>query len=185
MNTEESTGILCKCQIHGLPGMSEEKERVVVRGSLRKRLKLLIHRWLSPRQKRTIKKYAVQMYDRFLRIVHKHEVSQKMPTISVDTSLKAGDLVRVRTKEEIQKTLNLLGELKGCGFMKEMWPYCATTQRILKPVNRFLDERDYQIKKTKGIFLLEGVMCEGTEFFGPCDRACFFFWREEWLEKID
>jgi hypothetical protein len=28
-------------------------------------------------------------------------------------------------------------------------------------------------------------MCKGTAEFGTCDRSCFVFWREEWLEKID
>jgi hypothetical protein len=27
-------------------------------------------------------------------------------------------------------------------------------------------------------------MCQGTKDFGRCDRSCFFFWREEWLEKL-
>jgi hypothetical protein len=100
------------------------------------------------------------------------------------TSLRAGDLVRVRSREEIAATLNMWGELKGCGFLAEMWRYCDTTQRVLKPVERFLDERDYQMKKTRGLILLEGIMCEGTADYGRCDRACYFFWREEWLEKI-
>jgi hypothetical protein len=35
------------------------------------------------------------------------------------------------------------------------------------------------------VAILDGVICNGTEDFGPCDRSCFFFWREEWLEKVD
>ena len=34
------------------------------------------------------------------------------------------------------------------------------------------------------IVILDGVICEGTKDFGICDRACFYFWRVEWLEKI-
>jgi hypothetical protein len=55
----------------------------------------------------------------------------------------------------------------------------------LKPVKRFVDERDYRVKKAKGIILLEGLICEGTPDYGQCDRACFYFWRQEWLEKMD
>jgi hypothetical protein len=98
--------------------------------------------------------------------------------------LEAGDLVRVKSKEEILATLNRWNELKGCGFMEEMWPYCNTQQRVLKVVRQFLDERDYRMKKTKGIVVLDGVMCQGTVDFGRCDRSCFFFWRMEWLERI-
>lgn len=100
-------------------------------------------------------------------------------------SLKPGDLVRVRSKEEIQNTLNRWNQLKGCSFMEEMKPYCGTIQRVLKRVGKFLDERDYLIKKCKGIVILDGVFCEGTKDFGSCDRTCFFFWREEWFELIE
>jgi hypothetical protein len=97
---------------------------------------------------------------------------------------KAGDLCRVRSKAEIQATLNPWKELKGCAFLDDMWQYCDTTQHILQPLERFLDERDYKVKKSKGIVLLENAICRGTPVFGRCDRCCFLFWREEWLEKI-
>jgi hypothetical protein len=68
--------------------------------------------------------------------------------------------------------------------MPEMEIYCGTTQRVLKPLQRFVDERDLRVKRSTGIILLEGVMCQGTADFGKCDRSCFYFWREEWLEKV-
>ena len=92
--------------------------------------------------------------------------------------------MRVRSLEEIQKTLNPFKELKGCAFLEDMQKYCGSEQRVLKVMERFLDERDYQVKKARGIVLLEGVFCQGTPVFGPCDRSCLLFWREEWLEKI-
>ena len=99
--------------------------------------------------------------------------------------LQVGDGVRVKSKEEIEATLDRWHELKGCAMLPEMWAYCDTTQQVYKVMERFLDERDYKVKKTKGIILLESVMCSGTPVFGRCDRSCFFFWREEWLEKIE
>ena len=39
-------------------------------------------------------------------------------------------------------------------------------------------------QKSNGIVILENVICQGTIDFGKCDRSCFYFWREEWLEKI-
>jgi hypothetical protein len=104
---------------------------------------------------------------------------------SKTASLQASDRVRVRSLEEIQATLNPWKELKGCAFLPYMVEYCGTTQRVLQPVNRFLDERDYKVKKVRGVVLLEGVICSGTPVFGHCDRGCHLFWREEWLEKID
>jgi hypothetical protein len=56
---------------------------------------------------------------------------------------------------------------------------------VLKPVEQFLDERTYRVRRTSGIVLLEGAVCQGTEYAKGCDRSCFFFWREEWLAKSE
>lgn len=101
-----------------------------------------------------------------------------------DVPLKAGDLVKVRTREEIDSTLDPFKELKGCAFLPEMYKYCGTQQRVLKYMQRFMDERDYKVKKAHGVILLENIICSGTPTFGACDRCCFLFWREEWLEKV-
>ncbi len=98
--------------------------------------------------------------------------------------LRDGDLVRVRSSEEILSTLDPFKELKGCAFLPNMKEYCGTEQRVLKAMRSFLDERDYKVKKVRGVVLLKNVICHGTPAFGTCDRCCFFFWREEWLEKI-
>jgi len=99
--------------------------------------------------------------------------------------MKTNDRVRVRSRDEIESTLDNENRLGGCLFMTEMWDYCGTQQRVLKPVEQFLDEREYRVRRTSGIVLLEGVICQGTEFPEGCDHSCFFFWREEWLEKIE
>lgn len=103
---------------------------------------------------------------------------------SADEALRPGDLVRVRSDKQIRSTLDNWNQLRGCSFMEEMWPYCGTTQKVFKRIEKFLDERDYLMKQCKGIVILENVFCEGTKDFGACDRTCFFFWRKEWLEKI-
>jgi hypothetical protein len=100
-------------------------------------------------------------------------------------SLKPGDMVRIRSANEIKATLDRWNQTGRCAFMEEMWDYCGSTQRVLKRVEKFLDERDYLVKKCTGIILLDGVYCHGTVDFGECDRTCFIFWREEWLEKVD
>ena len=121
----------------------------------------------------------------FLEVLGKKEVDPKRSGANqASMTLKPDDLVRVKSEKEIRMTLNRWNQLQGCGFMEEMWPYCGTTQRVFKRVEKFLDERDYLMKKCTGIVILEGVICNGTKDFGPCDRSCFYFWREEWLEKV-
>lgn len=104
--------------------------------------------------------------------------------VSISSRLRPGDVVRVRSREEIEHTLNNWNQLRGCTFMEEMRPYCDTQQRVFKRMEQFLDERDYVVKRSKGLVILDGVICQGTKDFGRCDRSCYFFWREEWLEKM-
>ena len=172
-----------ECQIKDIPDLSEGlagKPPV----PFVKRIKPSISRRIGYRFKRSVKRtisYFLDWTDSHVR--HRRVVSAEHSTYS-PLNLQPGDLVRVRSKEEILATLDRWNQLRGCSFMPEMSPFCGTTKTVFKPVHRFVDERDRQVKKAKGIVLLEDTICQGTDEFGPCDRSCFFFWREEWLEKI-
>ena len=147
-------------------------------------MRLLIRRSLNVRQVRAIK--TSRLVQLFLKTIERDKNSPNSEINLEAPIFEAGDLVRVRSKEEIQATLNPWGILKGCKFMTlEMSPYCGTTQRVFKRLERFVDERDYHVKKSHGVVLLDGSYCEGTSDYGRCDRSCFYFWREEWLEKVD
>jgi hypothetical protein len=150
-----------------------------------RKIKLFIRRHVSPNRERALKSSTNDLMNRFARLTGKPAKPTAPPEALAPTNLQAGDVVRVRTKEEIEATLNHWHQLKGCRFMPEMEPYCGTTQRVFKRVERFVDERDLRVKRARGIVFLEGVFCTGTADFGPCDRSCFLFWREEWLEKIE
>jgi hypothetical protein len=161
------------CQIKSLEQMAEPMSIATRLWRRRSRLKRIIkRRW----------RYLNNLFYGIFR-TRQREIGNKVKGSAV-TGLQPGDIVRVRSREEIQATLNNWNFLKGCGFMEEMWPYCNTTQRVLKRVEKFIDERDYLMKNIKGIIILDGVFCQGTKDFGACDRTCFYFWREEWLEKI-
>jgi hypothetical protein len=153
--------------------------------SLAKHLKLVLKRRLNHRVKRSLKRLTFSIVDVFRAVFYRKDETSTWSAGSTVLALKAGDRVRVRSRKEIGETLDLWSELKGCAFFPEMEPYCGTTQTVLKPVNRFVDERDYRVKKCKGVVLLQDVICQGTATYGKCDRACFLFWREEWLERID
>ncbi len=172
------------CQLQGVirsspaAGWNEEKGLSFV-----VRIKRALKRRLSVRLEKRIKNAIGFKFGIFARGRGKAKTAKSIPGIQASQHLNAGDLVRVRSREEIQATLDRWRSLKGCAFLDEMTRYCGTTQRVLKRVERFIDEKDYRLKKARGIVLLEGVLCSGTGVTGRCDRACFFFWREEWLEK--
>jgi hypothetical protein len=173
MQPERETSMdINKCQIHFLNEMAEPGTFFNVLYQRHKRIKRIFKRRMN---------YLMNMLNEMKE--DKMSISEKVGAVK-GIRPETGDRVRVKSREDIQKTLNRWNQLRGCSFMEEMWPYCGTEQRILKRIEKFLDERDYIIKKCKGIVILDGVFCEGTKDFGPCDRTCFFFWREEWLEKI-
>jgi hypothetical protein len=171
------------CQIPGLQLIAEGKADAPPQ-SLARRVKVFIRRHLSPARERTLKNFTNELVNRYA--LARGELGNPRVALQVSTSqsLEAGDWVKVRPLDEVQDTLNHWRQLKGCTFMPEMADYCGTRQRVLKPMQRFVDERDLRVKRSTGIVLLEGVMCEGTADFGKCDRSCFYFWREEWLEKV-
>jgi hypothetical protein len=173
------------CQIQSAPRIAEPRDITEEPLPLLKRMKLILKRRLDTRFKKVLK----SNFNMIMGQVSRFSSGNRMSTAdrmlsSTPLNLRGGDWVRIRPKEEIQSTLDFSAELKGCGFMEDMWSYCGTLHRVLKPVQRFVDERDYKIKRATGVVLLEGLICQGTELYGRCDRACFFFWREEWLEKV-
>jgi len=160
------------CQLYDLSSMAPKLSSAVV--VLQRILKLRV----SLRRRRD---YVAA----FLRKRTKRMRSMsKTPAPTKAGELQPGDRVRVRSLDEIRATLDHWSKLKGCSFLREMEPYCGTVRTVRKRVRRFLTENDYLVKKSAGIVLLDDVFCEGTKDFGACDRSCFYFWREEWLEKL-
>jgi len=102
------------------------------------------------------------------------------------SGLAAGDLVEVRSVDEIRATLDERGKHDGLKFMQPMWQYCGRRFRVLKQVRRILDEHDHEMRKVRNTVVLDGAICHGQGIRGRegCDRSCFFFWKEAWLRKV-
>ncbi len=173
-----------ECQFSSLAGIAEGNADMPTQSLLRK-LKLFVRRNLTTQQDRKLHIYADKLVSLFYASEDKINIEKNSNFIEQAQSFKNGDLVRIRSKEEIESTLNHMGQLKGCTFMDVMIPYCGTLQHVLKPMDRFVDERDLRVKKCSGLVLLDGVMCQGTTQFGRCDRSCLMFWRQEWLQKVE
>ncbi|MEU8385892.1 hypothetical protein [Streptosporangium sp. NPDC048865] len=111
------------------------------------------------------------------------EAGPTTPTLTLD--LRPGELVRVRSKEEILKTLNdgLLN--RGMGFEEEMSRYCGHVARVSARVERCLDEKTGRMLRMKNpCIILEGVVCAGA-YNVSCPREFVPFWREIWLERVE
>jgi hypothetical protein len=103
---------------------------------------------------------------------------------SADLELKPGDLVRVKSKEEIVATLNSQNSHRGLSFDGEMLPYCGTTARVKAQVNRLIDEREgTMIKIKRDCYILDGVVCN-ADYHRFCTRSIYPYWRSVWLDKL-
>jgi hypothetical protein len=110
---------------------------------------------------------------------------EKGTTPSRQLDLLPGDLVRIKSKEEIEATLDTTGRNRGLSFDGEMSNYCGRTARVRARVNRLIEESNGEMIDIKSdCILLEGVVCAG-DYHRFCTRAIFPYWREIWLEKID
>jgi hypothetical protein len=100
--------------------------------------------------------------------------------------LQPGDWVRVKTKEEIARTLDKNGRNKGLWFDREMLPFCGKVFRVRRRVDRLIYEGNGNMIVLKNdAITLEGVVCTGDlnlrRWF--CPRAMYPYWRECWLER--
>ncbi len=102
--------------------------------------------------------------------------------------LEPGDWVRVRSAEEIGRTLNSGGAHRGLVFTHEMVAYCGQTFRVRKRVHRLIDESSGKLLEMKTECIsLEDAICTGFHSAGAwfCAREHFPLWREDWLERVD
>jgi len=106
-------------------------------------------------------------------------------TPTMELGLRAGELVRVKSKDAIQETLNKDLLNRGMGFDVEMSRYCGREARVLGRVNRVIDEKTGKMLHMKNpCIVLEDVVCEGA-YNANCPRAWVSFWREIWLERVE
>jgi hypothetical protein len=99
--------------------------------------------------------------------------------------LQAGEVVQVRTKEEIMATLDHKQRNRGLWFDSEMLPYCGGIYRVLRPVHQIIDEKTGKMIKMKNpCIILEGVVCR-SDFHRLCPRAIYPYWRENWLRRAN
>ena len=99
--------------------------------------------------------------------------------------LRAGDLVRIKSKAEIVATLDKTNHHRGLSFDGEMANYCGRTARVRARVNHIIDEATGKMIHIKSdCIILDGVVCTG-DYHRFCTRAIYSYWREIWLEKIE
>ena len=95
---------------------------------------------------------------------------------------KAGDLVEVRSREEIFATLDAEGYLERMPFMPEMLRFCGKQFRVSAVAHKTCDTA-YKTwgRKLNDAVHLEELRCDGASH-GGCQATCLIFWKTAWLK---
>jgi len=110
------------------------------------------------------------------------------PTPTGSLNLQTGEWVRVKSYEEILRTLDTSSKNRGMAFSAEMVPFCGKTYRVKNRVTRIVDEKTGRMLNMKNpCIILNGVSCRGmyNRSMLFCPRATYSYWREIWLERVD
>jgi hypothetical protein len=111
-------------------------------------------------------------------------VGQRTPTCDLD--LQEGELVRVKPYDAILATLDTNNKNRGLYFDAEVVPFCGGTYRVIKRVNRIINEKTGKMIKLKAAVILENVFCQARYSYDRmfCPRAIYQYMREIWLERV-
>jgi hypothetical protein len=99
-------------------------------------------------------------------------------------ALRPGDVVRVRSRGEIEATLDASGALDGLPFMAEMAEYCGKIFRVHRRVDKINDMRHKTgLRRLHDSVTLTGVRCSGSHHDG-CQAECQILWKDSWLGRL-
>jgi hypothetical protein len=109
-------------------------------------------------------------------------VEGRTPKETLD--LRPGELVEVKSREEIFATLDQTGHNRGLRFDIEMLRYCGKRARVQRRVNRLIDEKTGKMVHINGdCIVLDGFIC-AADFHQSCPRGIEEYWREIWLRRV-
>ena len=121
-----------------------------------------------------------------LPVAHGH-VPDGAPTPSERLDLQPGELVEVKSVEEINRTITPNGFNRGMRYDIEMTKYSGGRYRVQMRVNRLINEQTGKMLEMKSPCIqLEDVYCraECTPRRLGCPRAMNTYWREIWLRRV-
>lgn len=111
----------------------------------------------------------------------------KTPSRRLD--LQAGELVRVKTLPDILETVDENLRNRGMGFHTEMVPFTDRNYRVLRRIERIVNEKTGKMIHLKNdCVILEDVVCKGR-YIDNCRRFCprstYLYFREIWLDRAE
>jgi len=102
-----------------------------------------------------------------------------------ELKLRVGELVEVRSEDEILATLDEHGKLDALPFMPEMLQLCGKRFRVDKLAFKACDQVSHSgMHRLERAVHLQGARCDG-QAHGGCQAACLLYWKEAWLKRAE
>jgi hypothetical protein len=99
--------------------------------------------------------------------------------------LQPGEIVEIKSREEIFATLDEDDKTQGLRFDGEMLKYCGRRARVLRRMENIIDEKTGRMLRIRrDCVILDGVICTG-DYHRSCPRAIYPYWREAWLRRVE
>jgi len=109
-------------------------------------------------------------------------------TPTTTLNLQPGELVRIKSHEEILETVDEENKNRGMYWDAELVPYCGKTYRVLSRVSRLIDEKTSKMIEMKTpCIILDSVVCQArySQCRMFCPREMYPYWREVWLQRVE
>jgi hypothetical protein len=97
--------------------------------------------------------------------------------------LRPGEIVRIRSEEEIVATLDSKSRNRGLGITTAMTRSCGQTHAVRTRFDKMISEATGRMHEIENTVTLEGCECYCYFMFGGCPRRDLLYWREIWLER--
>jgi hypothetical protein len=115
------------------------------------------------------------------------KIPDDQPTPIEKLNLQPGELVRVKSHEQILETITTNMMNRGMSWDAELVPYCGGTYRVLRRVNKLIGEQSSKMVVMKSAcIILDKVVCQArySSCRMLCPKAMYPYWREIWLERV-
>ncbi|HET9288049.1 MAG TPA: hypothetical protein VFO26_10850 [Gaiella sp.] len=102
--------------------------------------------------------------------------------------LRPGEIVQVRSLDEVGRTLDEESRHRGLTWTQELTPRCGKRFRVRARVDRLIDrETGRMIELKNDCIALDGVVCSGDRTPGAwfCPAEHYTLWREAWLSRVE
>ncbi len=100
-----------------------------------------------------------------------------------ELELQHGELVEVRSVEEISRTVGPSGRNRGLLFEPDMTAYAGQRFQVDYRIEKIISEQTGEMVRLTNTVALKNVRCAGL-CAKNCPRAQAHFWREAWLKRV-